>query len=77
MNGPQWTASCLKVKSSIFALFKNFVLLELILQTKHSEKQSRGCRCNSPSGSVLIKQLTASQLLICSWTADSAGIPVQ
>ncbi len=38
---------------------------------------SFGCRCNSSSGFVLIKQLTEMQLLTCSGTLGSAGIPLQ
>ena len=36
---------------------------------------SLGCRCNSSSGSVLIRQLTELQLMTCSRSVESAGIP--
>ncbi len=38
---------------------------------------SLGCRSDNSSGSWLFKQLTELQLLACSRTLDSAGIPVQ
>ncbi len=37
---------------------------------------SLGCRRNSSDGSMLIRQLTELELLTCSRTEDSAGIPV-
>ncbi len=74
-NYPLCIISCITPTISV-AVLKMLQYHIKVIHTLSEAIGSLGCRRNSSDGSMLIRQLTEPQLLTCSTTEESAGIPV-